>query len=100
MHALPLSLADKSHTWSLTDPEERLRHSVDTVDSQAATDKAGVSKGKENTVDGDDQVPLKLEEIVADSWLEVDWEAAEKQRLEDVENGVPGTWTGDGFVPF
>lgn len=56
MHSLPLSLADKSHTWSITDRDEGLRNSVDSVDSQPPMEKARTSKGKE-TVDGD-EVPL------------------------------------------
>ena len=34
-----------------------------------------------------------------EDWWDIDWDAAEQQRLDDVKNGIPGTWTGKGFIP-
>ena len=36
----------------------------------------------------------------SEGWWDIDWDAAEQQRLDDVKNGVPGTWTGNGFIPY
>ena len=47
----------------------------------------------------EEAVPEPSKGTVNEEWWDIDWDAAEQQRLDDVKNGVPGTWTGNGFIP-